>query len=299
MLTLPPAPARRPSGGGRRSRRPWPTAPLHQTLRPLAAARWPASLLAAPRAASTCRWAAVASWGWPGTQLLTPLLTIVLVPCVCSSALGELAKRQLPAEAQGPACALPLCCVQDLDGYMREVRKKQAAREGAAAAAARAREVRPSVENACQCWSGRWEKSARSASSSACSPPTGLDTPCPAPNCPWQERELASCTFHPSLGHQRRPSPTKAGGPGEAPAAGSCVPAINSARPPDVLAQVEALLHGEQPVGSDVEHGAQGEPAAGRGSGQATTGGAGGAAAGGFSAFLGHVTAELRRMQAE
>ena len=125
------------------------------------------------------------------------------------------------------------------------------------------------------------------------------------PSAPVQERDLAHCTFQPSLGHRRRPRTTQPGGLEGGRPASPCVPAISAARPPDVLAQVQALLDGEQaqPAGSGAERGAQGEQLGAGGGGErapaGAAGGAGGAAAGSFSAFLGQVTAELRKMQAE
>lgn len=144
-----------------------------------------------------------------------------------------------------------------------------------------------------------------------------------APTCPSlskQEQELAQCTFQPNLGHgagQR--SPAKRSGPGEAAAAASAAPAASSgmssglavkaAKPPDVLAQVQALLRGD----STAQAAAGSCPAAapaGVGTAQqvaavedglpavadaAAAGQAG--AADGFSAFLSQVTTELRRLQ--
>lgn len=140
---------------------------------------------------------------------------------------------------------------------------------------------------------------------------------------PTQEEELAQCTFQPNLGRGRTPrSPAKQSGSGGAPTATGTEPAasrglsgglaVKAARPPDVLAQVQALLRGDSTseaaadddrtatsgaaaVGAQQAAAARtGEPAAAGmpGAGQVR------AAPDSFSAFLGQVTSELRKLQA-
>ncbi|PRW39317.1 pathogenesis-related genes transcriptional activator [Chlorella sorokiniana] len=193
-----------------------------------------------------------------------------LAPCTFAPDIAPAAGSPLSAKYAGKAKGR--IDLQDLDGYMREVRQKQAAREEAAAAAAKAR----------------------------------------------QEQELAECTFQPNLAH-RQHSPAKRAGAGEAPGPQLCTGGgltVKAAQPPDVLAQVQALLRGESAAepavgGSAAISGTsastafavarQGAGAVGSAPGAGGAAGSGQAGAGGdgFSAFLSQVTAELRKLQAE
>ncbi|KAI7841492.1 hypothetical protein COHA_004885 [Chlorella ohadii] len=234
-------------------------------------------------------------------------------PVITSRAAAKPARtpEELHAEAARRQAKL------DLGAYMREVREKQAAREEAAAAAAKARQVRLLF------------KLMHAAGQNLASQPRALAvriiltrraSTCTSPS--KQERELAQCTFQPNLGHGQR-SPTKQSGPGKAPAAGAASAAssgtasglaVKAARPPDVLAQVQALLRGDSTAeaaaictaasGATAAPGrvgtAQQVAAIGDGvpavAGVATAGQAG-AAGDGFSAFLSQVTMELKRLQ--